>query len=218
MGNFFFERKVPLCRKNDSLVSPGMVCYAEKEGKPFWFSSLGQMMQLETIKNCRTILVTSCGLEKKVTIIVAFHFMKRRLKNGNYISPVLYLLSFIHFMVLIKVGVQVILKKPEEFKIRCLSDIRSLFPETENPLYAGFGNKNTDTMSYSAVGIPNSRIFIINHRGWFASSSYLGIRAIEIVFDLFVISPNNCIVCKILLRVEIQRETQQVLCYQLSYV
>lgn len=60
---------------------------------------------------------------------------------------------------------EVILKKPEEFKIRCLTDIRSLFPETENPLYAGFGNKNTDTISYSKVGIPNSRIFIINHRG-----------------------------------------------------
>ena len=26
-------------RKGDSLVSPGMVCYAEKEEKPFWFSS-----------------------------------------------------------------------------------------------------------------------------------------------------------------------------------
>ena len=29
----------------DSLVSPGMVFYAEKEEKPFWFSWLGQMMQ-----------------------------------------------------------------------------------------------------------------------------------------------------------------------------
>ena len=28
----------------------------------------------------RTYLVSSCGLKKKETIIVAFHFMKRRLK------------------------------------------------------------------------------------------------------------------------------------------
>ena len=27
--------------KGDHLVSPGIVCYAEKEEKSFWFSSLG---------------------------------------------------------------------------------------------------------------------------------------------------------------------------------
>lgn len=30
-------------------------------------------------------------------------------------------------------------KKPEEFKISCLKDIKALFPT--NPFYAGFGNK-----------------------------------------------------------------------------
>ena len=40
--------------RGDPLVSPGMVCYAEKEGKPFWFSSLDQMIQFGTIKFCRT--------------------------------------------------------------------------------------------------------------------------------------------------------------------
>ena len=29
-----------------SLVSPGMVCYAEKQEKPFWFNSLGQRCNL----------------------------------------------------------------------------------------------------------------------------------------------------------------------------
>ena len=38
----------------DSLVSPGMACYAEKEETPFWFSSLGQMIQFGTIKFCTT--------------------------------------------------------------------------------------------------------------------------------------------------------------------
>ena len=33
------------------LVSPGMVCCAEKEEEPFWFSSLGQMSQFGTIKS-----------------------------------------------------------------------------------------------------------------------------------------------------------------------
>ena len=38
---------------------------------------------------------------------------------------------------------EVIEKKPEEFKIACLQQIRSLFPEDCNPFYAGFGNKHT---------------------------------------------------------------------------
>lgn len=35
---------------------------------------------------------------------------------------------------------EVIEKKPEAFKIACLSDIRDLFPE-KNPFYAGYGNR-----------------------------------------------------------------------------
>ena len=53
--NFFSEKSQ--CRKNwkgDLFVSPGIVCYAEKEEKPFWFSSLGQMIQFGTIKIRRT--------------------------------------------------------------------------------------------------------------------------------------------------------------------
>ena len=70
--------------RGDSLVSPGMVCYAEKQVKPFWSSSLGQMVQFDTIIFCRTFknyFGQFVWIEKKrVTIIVAFHFMKRRLK------------------------------------------------------------------------------------------------------------------------------------------
>ena len=40
--------------RGDSLVSPGMVCYAEKQVKPFWSSSLGQVVQFDTIILCRT--------------------------------------------------------------------------------------------------------------------------------------------------------------------
>ena len=72
----------------DSLVSPGMVCYAEKQVKPFWSSSLGQMVQFDTIIFCRTFknyFGQFVWIEKKrVTIIVAFHFMKRRLKRPCY--------------------------------------------------------------------------------------------------------------------------------------
>ncbi|XP_055689858.1 phosphatidate phosphatase LPIN2 isoform X1 [Lutzomyia longipalpis] len=58
---------------------------------------------------------------------------------------------------------EVIEKKPEQFKIACLSDIQALFPQ--NPFYAGYGNKINDVWAYRAVGIPIMRIFTINTKG-----------------------------------------------------
>ena len=58
---------------------------------------------------------------------------------------------------------EVIEKKPEVFKINCLKDIQSLFPD--NPYYAGYGNKSTDVTAYKTVGIPEARIFTINPQG-----------------------------------------------------
>ena len=83
-GNFIFEKKSQSAEKTergDSLVSPGMVCYAEKEEKPFWFSSLCQMIQFGTIKFCRTFveLFWSVRMDSKKS----HHFMKRRLKRGR---------------------------------------------------------------------------------------------------------------------------------------
>ncbi|XP_055837429.1 phosphatidate phosphatase LPIN3 isoform X2 [Episyrphus balteatus] len=59
---------------------------------------------------------------------------------------------------------EVIEKKPEQFKIACLSDIQALFPE-KNPFYAGYGNRINDVWAYRAVGIPIMRIFTINTKG-----------------------------------------------------
>lgn len=60
---------------------------------------------------------------------------------------------------------EVIEKKPEEFKIQCLSDIKALFPQEANPFYAGYGNRVNDVCAYQAVGIPIVRIFTINYKG-----------------------------------------------------
>jgi len=59
---------------------------------------------------------------------------------------------------------EVIDRNPEEFKIRCLKDIQSLFEE-KNPFFAGYGNRPNDAYAYRAVGIPVSRIFTINPAG-----------------------------------------------------
>jgi phosphatidate phosphatase LPIN len=59
---------------------------------------------------------------------------------------------------------EVIERKPYEFKIDCLSNLKQLFPSAQ-PLYAGFGNRETDVKSYDAVGIPFERIFTIDPTG-----------------------------------------------------
>lgn len=59
---------------------------------------------------------------------------------------------------------EVIDRNPEEFKIRCLKDLQSLFEE-KNPFFAGYGNRPNDAYAYRAVGIPVSRIFTINPAG-----------------------------------------------------
>nr|GMD16727.1 phosphatidate phosphatase PAH2-like isoform X1 [Ipomoea batatas]GMD42836.1 phosphatidate phosphatase PAH2-like isoform X1 [Ipomoea batatas] len=60
---------------------------------------------------------------------------------------------------------EVVRRAPHEFKISCLEDIKALFPPDRNPFYAGFGNRDTDEISYLKVGIPKGKIFIINPKG-----------------------------------------------------
>ncbi|KAK0206929.1 nuclear elongation and deformation protein 1 [Desarmillaria ectypa] len=61
---------------------------------------------------------------------------------------------------------EVIMRKPEVFKMACLRDIQRLFGEaSRNTFYAGFGNRITDAMSYRSVNVPSSRIFTIDSTG-----------------------------------------------------
>ncbi|GAB2292172.1 hypothetical protein Dimus_026423 [Dionaea muscipula] len=84
---------------------------------------------------------------------------------------------------------EVIRRAPHEFKIACLEDIKALFPPYSSPFYAGFGNRDTDEMSYLKVGIPKGKIFIINPKGEIAinrrvdTKSYMSLHAL--VHDMF---------------------------------
>ncbi|KAF9814396.1 hypothetical protein IEO21_05130 [Rhodonia placenta] len=61
---------------------------------------------------------------------------------------------------------EVIMRKPEVFKMAALRDIQKLFGHTaKNPFYAGFGNRITDALSYRSVNVPSSRIFTIDSSG-----------------------------------------------------
>ncbi|RVW39757.1 Phosphatidate phosphatase PAH1 [Vitis vinifera] len=82
---------------------------------------------------------------------------------------------------------EVIRRAPHEFKIACLevsmrrpnllTDIRALFPSDYNPFYAGFGNRDTDELSYRKIGIPKGKIFIINPKGEVAISHRIDVKS-----------------------------------------
>jgi hypothetical protein len=87
---------------------------------------------------------------------------------------------------------EVILRKPQEFKIAALRDIQRLYPAGVNPFFAGFGNRDTDVTSYRAVGVPEGKIFIIDPSGEVRQEvnntyrkSYGGINAlVQLMFPL----------------------------------
>uniref|UniRef100_A0A8D3B5F4 phosphatidate phosphatase n=2 Tax=Scophthalmus maximus TaxID=52904 RepID=A0A8D3B5F4_SCOMX len=60
---------------------------------------------------------------------------------------------------------EVIEKKPEKFKVECLSDIKNLFFPNTHPFYAAFGNRDSDVFAYKQVGVPVCRIFTVNPKG-----------------------------------------------------
>ncbi|XP_068172028.1 zgc:123305 isoform X2 [Antennarius striatus] len=60
---------------------------------------------------------------------------------------------------------EVIEKKPEIFKIACLSDIRDLFNPLRQPFYAAFGNRTNDAFAYMQVGVSDTKLFTVNPKG-----------------------------------------------------
>lgn len=105
---------------------------------------------------------------------------------------------------------EVIERRPEVFKIACLRDIYSLFPDGTHPFYAGFGNRKTDEVraartrawnfillitsftpqvSYKAVYVPDHRIFTIDAKSKLRlaygayNSSYVELR--DLVDNMF---------------------------------
>nr|XP_008541024.1 PREDICTED: phosphatidate phosphatase LPIN1 isoform X3 [Equus przewalskii] len=89
-----------------------------------------------------------------------------------------------------KVSQEVIEKKPEKFKVQCLTDIKNLFFPNTEPFYAAFGNRPADVYSYKQVGVSLNRIFTVNPKGELVQehaktniSSY--VRLCEVVDHVF---------------------------------
>uniref|UniRef100_A0A3B0NFU5 phosphatidate phosphatase n=1 Tax=Theileria annulata TaxID=5874 RepID=A0A3B0NFU5_THEAN len=79
---------------------------------------------------------------------------------------------------------EVITKNAYMFKIPCLRDIHSLFPHKHNPFYAGFGNNSSDHRAYVSVGVPESRVFIINPSGLISHVSNENIKTYDNISEI----------------------------------
>ncbi len=105
---------------------------------------------------------------------------------------------------------EMIIRKPETFKIAILKTIRELFPMDCNPFVAGFGNRVTDDCSYMSVGIEPSRAFRINVKGEIICASnnrYNSMKHLECMLEKLGVFPQ----CRIARAVEIHHNIQETL-------
>ena len=62
---------------------------------------------------------------------------------------------------------EMIVKNPEVFKIKTLRTIQDVFGNKHyNPIFAGFGNKDTDAIAYSVIGLDLDNIYTISPLGY----------------------------------------------------
>ncbi|MBN3322609.1 LPIN2 phosphatase, partial [Atractosteus spatula] len=98
---------------------------------------------------------------------------------------------------------EVIEKKPEVFKIACLTDIKNLFSPQKQPFYAAFGNRPNDVYAYKQVGVSESRIFTVNPKGELIQEQTKGNKSsysrlselVEHVFPVLVKGRNSSFDC-----------------------
>jgi len=71
---------------------------------------------------------------------------------------------------------EIIKHAPHIFKINALKQIRELYPIDTQPFYAGFGNKETDSIAYRQSMIPTENIFIFNDNGIVSPDKGVSVR------------------------------------------
>ena len=54
-----------------------------------------------------------------------------------------------------------------------MKEIKELFPLEVQPFYAGFGNRDTDYISYKSLSVTPNKIFIINPKGQIKQFNHL---------------------------------------------
>lgn len=59
---------------------------------------------------------------------------------------------------------EVIEKTPDQLKIKLLASVNEIFPSARKPIIAGFGNRETDSIAYLRIQIPQESIFCITEK------------------------------------------------------
>ncbi|KAL0344584.1 UNVERIFIED_CONTAM: Phosphatidate phosphatase PAH1 [Sesamum radiatum] len=65
----------------------------------------------------------------------------------------------------------------EDGKSDLMTRYQGALPPDYNPFYAGFGNRDTDELSYRKIGIPKGKIFIINPKGEVAINNRIDVKS-----------------------------------------
>ena len=91
--------------------------------------------------------------------------------------------------ILSSVYLELIKKKPQEFKIKCLKNIFSLF--APGAFKYGFGNKETDSIAYSSLDLKKENIIIINKSSQISSPESMVGKNYEQLIDILGSSSNS---------------------------
>ena len=59
---------------------------------------------------------------------------------------------------------EVIYKTPDYLKTKILASLNEVFPNSSNPIFCGFGNRDTDSIAYLKINIHPERIFCITEK------------------------------------------------------
>lgn len=59
---------------------------------------------------------------------------------------------------------EVIYKTPDYLKTKLLASLNEVFPNCKNPIYCGFGNRETDSSAYLKINISPEKIFNITEK------------------------------------------------------
>ena len=59
---------------------------------------------------------------------------------------------------------EIIYKTPDFLKTKILASLNEVFPNTKNPIYCGFGNRETDSAAYLKINISPDKIYCITEK------------------------------------------------------
>ena len=169
-GIFCFGRENSTCR-----------IYRQRISRTRMWLSFCRQYQNRNTKLCISLRVTSATQTKyaidflaKFSPRVTFALQTKSYIHGKFSSgqrlprgPVI----TSHSGLIAALSLEIVLKRPDEFKIAELSHIRALFgskcsqchqanSDSVTPFYAGFGNRPTDTKSYKQVGKDRRKIHV----------------------------------------------------------